>query len=430
MKLKFLGLFLALLPALLLSSCSSADEPTELPISPAINILANDNFMALSALKGEDIRFSPDDFARALNLESVESITLTSLPPTADGSLRVGSTVLSGNQTLSASAISLMTYSPSPAASATTFKFRVNDLPYETVCKLYLLDKENYAPTLSLAPKTATEVSTYENVTYFGTLPCYDSDGDETFIEVVSYPEKGVLILDDATLGAYRYIPYDSAVGKDSFTCVARDIYGNYSPALTVSLEVKRTESSARFVDLADSPYHNAALAMSEARVMSGTQVGAALYFYPDQTLSRAEFTLLAMKAAGIGEVNDVDTTVFSDDSDIPENMKSYIAAAYDLGYIKGTLVDGKLCFLPNNQITRAEAAVMLANMLDLATPTFKPEFSDEDSIPSWAHSSISALAASGVIVTDGNGIKPLDPVTRAVAAQMLTNFMSVSRDS
>ena len=71
----------------------------------------------------------------------------------------------------------------------------------------------------------------------------------------------------------------------------------------------------------------------------------------------------------------------------------------------------------------------MLANMLDLATPTFKPEFSDEDSIPSWAHSSISALAASGVIVTDGNGIKPLDPVTRAVAAQMLTNFMSVARD-
>ena len=52
MKLKFLCLFLVLL-ALMLSSCSGADEPQEHPISPAVNILAEDNFMALSALKGE-----------------------------------------------------------------------------------------------------------------------------------------------------------------------------------------------------------------------------------------------------------------------------------------------------------------------------------------------------------------------------------------
>ena len=58
---------------------------------------------------------------------------------------------------------------------------------------------------------------------------------------------------------------------------------------------------------------------------------------------------------------------------DIPENMKSFICAAYDLGYIKGTVVDEKLCFLPQKTITRAEAAVMLSNMLDSATPTYKP---------------------------------------------------------
>ena len=429
MKLKFLCLFLVLL-ALMLSSCSGADEPQEHPISPAVNILAEDNFMALSALKGEELRFGAEDFARALNLESIESITLTSLPSTADGSLRVGSTVLVGEQTLSSSALEFMTYSPSPSAASASFKFRVNDLPYEMTCHLYLLDSKNYAPTLKIAPKTATEVSTFEGVTYFGTLPCYDADGDETFIEIVSYPEKGVLILDDRVTGSYRYLPYDNATGKDSFVCVARDVYGNYSPALTVSLEVKRTESSARFVDLSDSPYHNAALAMNEARIMSGTQVGTSLYFYPEKTLSRAEFVVLAMNAAGISEVNKVDKTVFADDSDIPENMKSYIAAAYDLGYIRGTEVDGAICFLPHKEITRAEAAVMLANMLDLATPTFKPEFADEEAIPSWAHSSISALAASGILDNAESGVKPLEPVTRATAAQMLTNFMSVARGS
>lgn len=432
MKLKFLGallVFCALLPTFLLSSCSSSEGGEEPPVSPAVNILAEENYMAVSALKGEDIRFSLSDFARALDLDKIESITLTALPPSVDGSLKVGSVLLVGEQTLSASAVGLMTYSPSPSASVTSFRFRVNDLPYETVCRIYMLESENYAPTLRVAPRTATEVSTYERVTCFGRIPCYDADGDDTFIEIVSYPEKGVLILEDASVGSYRYIPYDGAVGKDSFVCVARDIYGNYSPSLTVSLEIKRSESSARFVDLVDSPYHNAALAMSEARIMSGTQVGTSLYFYPESTLTRAEFTLLAMNAAGIREVNEVERTVFADDRDIPENMRSYIAAAYDLGYIKGSVVGGELCFLPNATVTRAEAAVVLSNMLELAAPTFKPSFSDEENIPAWAHSSISALAASGVFPLDSDGVRPLEPLTRATAAQMLDSFIKIRED-
>ena len=130
MKTKILGallIFCALLPTFLLSSCSSADGVAEPPISHAVNILAQENYMAISALKGEDIRFSTEDFARALNLESIETITLTSLPPAIDGSIRVGSTLLTTEQTLSASAVGLMVYSPSPSASVTTFKFRVKE---------------------------------------------------------------------------------------------------------------------------------------------------------------------------------------------------------------------------------------------------------------------------------------------------------------
>ena len=74
MKSIFFRRFVLVLLALMLSSCSGADEPQEHPISPAVNILAEDNFMALSALKGEDLRFGAEDFARALNLESIESI--------------------------------------------------------------------------------------------------------------------------------------------------------------------------------------------------------------------------------------------------------------------------------------------------------------------------------------------------------------------
>lgn len=437
MKVKIFWTFTLLIICLLtLSACSKADTAkfangtkanAEAPISLGVNVIVNSQSMALSAQKGESVRFSADVFARALNLSEIETVTLTSIPPASDGELRVGSTVVTGEQTLSAAALSLMTYSASPGIKNTELKFRVNNLPYEMTCKLYSLDAPNYAPTFGVTPQIEKAVSTYQSVTYFGTLSCYDPDGDESFIEVVGYPEKGILIFDNAAVGSYRYIPYDNASGKDSFVCVARDKYGNYSPSLTVSLEIKRSESSARFVDLTDSPYHNAALCLNEKGIMSGTQVGTSLYFYPDREVSRAEFIAMTMSAAGINNVNKIEKTVFADDADIPENMKSYIGAAYDLGYIKGTLVDGKLCFEPMKTITRAEAAVMLANfMKNIDMPTYKPVFDDADSIPSWAQSSLSGLCAIGVISKTENGIEPNAKVTRADAAVMLANFMSL----
>lgn len=427
-KRAILRLSVALLAIFIFSAlCAcSVEEKESKSVSIGMEVLSNRDFMAKSALRGESIKFSVEDFARAVNLERVESVTITSVPPTTDGTLCVGSTVLNGAQTLSASSVGLMTYNASSAVSSSEFRFRVNDLPYEMTCKLYMLDSKNYAPTLSVAPKTATEVCVYENVTYFGTLPCYDADGDETFIEVVSYPEKGLLIFDDRSLGAYRYIPDADSTGRDSFVCVARDIYGNYSPSVEVSLEVKRTESSTRFVDLAESPYHNAALAMNERGVMSGTRVGSLLYFYPDREISRSEFVMMAMNAAGITEVNPAEATVFADDSDIPTNMKGFISAAYDLGYIKGTTLDGELRFEGQRAITRAEAAVMLSNMLNGATPTFKPTFSDADDVPTWAQASLSEMCAMGVMFEGENGIEANAALTRGAAAVILANFASV----
>ena len=90
-------------------------------------------------------------------------------------------------------------------------------------------------------------------------------------------------------------------------------------------------------------PSQGAMSAMNEARIMSGTQVGSSLYFYPEKTLSRAEFVVLAMNAAGISDVNRVDKTVFADDSDIPENMYVDLKedGKYDLLSFNYIFVDG-----------------------------------------------------------------------------------------
>lgn len=398
----------------------NVEATTDAIVSPALHVLAADSEMAMAALRGNDIRFEAEDFARALNLSSVQEITVTEVPARSDGELRVGTTVLNQGQTVSAKNLDLLSYVASADVTSSSFRFRIGNAPYEITCRLYLLDKLNYAPTLSTASKNSLNVSTHRNITLYGTLPCYDPDGDKTTIEIVSYPERGILVLTDRHTGEYTFTPSANYAGKDSFTYVARDTYGNYSAAATVSLTVEKPSSNVVFHDIVDQPCYNAALTMAEDGIMSGTQVGAFTYFYPDREVSRAEFCVMAMNAVGMSEVTPASNTVFSDDADISPAAKGYIATAYELGYIKGLYRGDILCFEPNRAITRAEAAVMLGNIIGASTPTVAPVFSDADSIPTWAAPSLSSLTAMGIMDTENGQAEPLSAVTRADAAEML----------
>ena len=319
-----MGISAVILTAVATSSLgAAAEERVSQPVTPALSVIAEDNGMAMAGLIGTSISFDEDDFARALNLSEVETITITEAPPIADGELRVGTTVVNSGQTISASSLSLMSYTASnPSSTRTSFRFCVNGSGYDIPCELYLLDKYNHSPTLDTVPQTTLEVSTHRNIIYYGELPCFDSDGDDTIIEIVSYPQSGSLLLTDKATGEYTYTPTAGYSGKDSFTYVARDIYGNYSASATVTLTVSKPTTTVSFDDMDGSRYYNAALTMVEEGIMSGTQVGADTYFYPDGTVSRGEFVVMALHAIGMTDVADVSTTVFADDSDIPVHMK------------------------------------------------------------------------------------------------------------
>ena len=393
-------------------------------VSPALYVLAADSDMAMAGLRGNSIRIESEDFARALNLSTVKEITVTQIPPTTDGELRVGTTVVNNGQTLGAQSLSLLSYTASSDVTTSSFRFRVGNTPYEITCQLYLLDEVNHAPTLSAVPKNTLNVSTHRNITLYGTLPCYDPDGDVTTIEIVSYPERGILVLTDRHSGDYTFTPGENYAGKDSFTYVARDMYGNYSAAATVSLTVTKPTSNLVYHDIVGQPCYNAALTMAEEGIMGGTQVGTSTYFYPDREVSRAEFCMMAMNAIGITEPAPATSTVFSDDAAIPDAAKNYIATAYELGYVKGLYRDDTLCFEPNRAITRAEAAVMIGNMIGVSTPTIAPTFADADAIPTWASASLSSLTSMGILDTESGNVAPMSAVTRADAAEMLYEVM------
>lgn len=391
------------------------------PVSPALCVLAEQHSMAKAAVRGNPIEFEHDDFARAMNLASISEITVTEVPPIADGELRVGSIVVEKGQRIRGDNLSILSYVASgDEIDESSFRFRVGKSPVEMTCFLYLLDEANEAPTLGFVPKASLNVSTHKNVTLYGTLSCYDPDGDETFIEIVSYPTSGILVLTDRRTGEYTYTPSAGASGKDSFTYVARDRYGNYSASATVSLSVLTPSTSVVYADLSADPCHSAAISMSEAGVMSGTQVGASTYFYPEATVTRGEFVVMAMKTVGITSVAPVKQSVFSDDASFSETTRNFVSAAYELGYLHGEFAsDGSLMFYPERTITRAEAAVILANMIDAATPTVTPIFGDSAEIPAWAAPSVYSLSAMGILPTSQGNVSPRAFLTRGDAAMI-----------
>ncbi len=422
------ALFTLMLSAILFAApltlkASAAEE--QCVLSPALAVLAEEYGMAMAGLTGSNIDFEKDDFLRALNLSDIDSVTITSAPSVSEGELRLGTTVLTSGQTIPSASIGKMSYYPLGSSTRASFRFSVGEYGYDIPCELYFLDKLNHAPTLSEVSDNYLNVSTHRNMTLYGTLPCYDSDGDSTVIEIVTYPRDGLLNLVNKELGEYTYTPNTGYSGKDSFVYVARDIYGNYSACQTVSLSISKPTTSLTFKDMQSSPCYNAALYMAEAGIMSGTQVGSDFYFNPEGSVSRGEFTVMVLHAIGKENVTSTGATPFADDEQIPEHMKGYINTAYSIGLIKGIQTENGLYFEASRPITRSEAAVMLSNVLNLSTPTVLPVFGDSEEIPVWAAPAVYSLSHAGVFNTTSGNVSPLATLTRADAAVILNNLVN-----
>jgi len=275
-----------------------------------------------------------------------------------------------------------------------------------------------------MASGLTLNASTYKGLALHGRLSAYDPDGDSLIYEIVSYPQNGAVLLTDREQGTYVYTPNAGYVGSDRFSYIARDKYGNYSASATVRLRVEQAGTAITYADMKDSAAYVSAIALTEAGVMSGTQVGSAYYFYPEESVSRVEFLVMAMNAVGVTEVPACDATVFADDADIEPSMKGYVHTAYELGYISGSLSGGVLSFLPDEAITRAQAAVILANMVGVSDIAVTPTFNDQSEIPVWAKDAIYSLHAVGIMGEESGYITPTAKITRAQTAQMLAAAM------
>jgi hypothetical protein len=141
--------------------------------------------------------------------------------------------------------------------------------------------------------------------------------------------------------------------------------------------------------------------------------------FKPDNPVTRAEFMVMTNRAFSFTNTADINyTDVKSSDWFAPE-----VAKAQAAGYISG-FPDGSM--KPNNQISRQEAASMLARALQLDTTVANPlNFTDADSIPAWSKNAIAAMVKANCIsgYPDGS-FKPANSISRAEAAVMIGRAM------
>ena len=398
------------------------------PVSYGLNVLAEQKPVSIAGIKGNALYFSSDKIACAMNLESVDSITITKLPDVTCGALYIGSNGVSLGQKIKASELKLMTYEEVDGrkGSGASFEFRVNDSEYSMTCKIYMLDDINYSPTLTHASFASLNAKTYKGIDLHGVLSAYDPEGDELRYEIVRYPENGRVNIENEALGIYVYSPYENFTGEDSFEYVVCDKYGNYSSSAKVSISVTAQSTSMVYSDLLNDELYSHAIAVTESGLMNGIQIGDYYYFEADRPVSRAEFIVTAMKACGIKNVPDADTTVFHDDIEINPEMKGYIALAHSLGYISGIQSEGKLYFKSSESIKFSEAAVIISNMIGYASPKVTPVFADADSIPSWSGKAIESLHTLGILETPEMVSGASNTVTRGDMARLLDKTMFV----
>lgn len=418
-KLSLLLVFISVL----LTLCVSVSASSGGMLSPAMKILSENELMIKSGLVSGDIIFTEEDFAHAVGC-SVDYITITAIPPAAEGTLYFADAPVSVNQVISGNSLSKLKFIPKSGCTESSFRFKSGG-DYSIMCKVCYTDSINFAPVTGQTGD-AVAVWTQSDIAAYGTLSASDPEGDELVFEITKYPEKGIISLTNSSSGDYIYTPCDGLTGKDSFSYIVRDCFGNYSEEAAVEIEIDKRTAELVFADMEGHWAHNAALVMAAENSMDVRSVGGELYFDPDEEITREDFVVTVMKALGSGEIPTCPTN-FADDDAISTDAKGYIARAAELGIIKGSQEDGVSYFKPQDSITRAEAAVVLNSIIGAAEPDAVPVFADVSAVPAWAKGALYALTDAGIFKGTGNGyISPNSVLSRGETAQILLTVKQI----
>jgi len=150
-----------------------------------------------------------------------------------------------------------------------------------------------------------------------------------------------------------------------------------FAKLLVTALNVdKSAKCDVSFVDIADSYWGKQYIDIA-GKYLTGYKSGDKYYFYPDRPAVREDMAVALVLSMGLEneEYNLSTLNRFLDADKISENVKKYVAIAVENGIMKGNS-NGMFC--PNATLTRAEAAQLIYNAVEVEKIVLKEVSGDQ----------------------------------------------------
>lgn len=203
-----------------------------------------------------------------------------------------------------------------------------------------------------------------------------------------------------------------SSSGKGSLPTISAD--SGFVPESSSSA----VETKPMFSDTKGHYGESYIFSMANKGVINGYADGT---FLPDASVTRAEFSKMIAK---LFTINAEGSDVSYDDVKSDDWYNEYIQILSNAGIING--YDGK--FSPASNITRQDAAVICHRVMKyFGVECFgETSFEDFDTVSDYAKDAVSYLASQGVIKGYNNKFSPLNSITRADSAIMLSRLFDL----
>jgi len=210
------------------------------------------------------------------------------------------------------------------------------------------------------------------------------------------------------------------------FSVVAVDQVGNksvHNP--TVSVTVAESPTPILFKDITNHGLKTYIEQAAAAGIIGGYADGT---FKPDQNLTRVQAATILVNALGL---KTEEVAPFGDIGNYADKTKANINAAYKYGIIKGN----KGNFNPSDLVTRAQLALMIERAYGSITgkaykASIKAPYSDFGNYNAEVVNAISMLYELDVATGFEGKFMPSSSTTRAQAAKMVVNFITVFKQA
>ncbi len=407
---------------------ADVSEPTVFTTKIVVTNEFADTTVDVTAYKNEVYSFKSTDFTTAFDTLAVGDLARTvivTLPDPAAGVLKYNDVAVADlPYGIALEDISKLTFTPvQDYTGFTTFTWRgktadtTSDVIFTT--KVRVIER----PAMVALNKTLT---TDKNVTLISQLEANYAEG-ASFV-VVAQPEHGTISNLNTTTGEFQYTPTQDYVGQDTFTFKVVKGEGEEateSNVATVSITIQETEEVIPFdyVDMKSNWANYSASHLADMGIMVGESFNNEYFFKPDTKVKRSDFIIAMLSVLDIKPDENIGTNFrFADDDSIASWLKPYVYKAYSEGIIKGSLEDGKLYLNGEKNITRAEAATIINNSIDLdVNNTDDLDFNDTKDIPEWSLGAIKNMVGYQIITGyEDKTFKPTTSITRAELAEML----------